>query len=326
MAFNIISTIDMKVLLITIFALLSVISVSGQPQNDRQIYLADPAVLFDKGTYYLYGTVEGNADAGFQVYTSPDQKTWTDKGFALKKGEAFGDKGFWAPQVFAYNGQFHMAYVANENIALTTSDSPLGPFRQKEKKPLAAPVKQIDPYVYIDADGRIYLYHVRLQEGNRIFVAEMKPDLSGIIEETLQECLHAENGWENTANSKWPVAEGPTILKKNNLYYLFYTANDFRNPDYAVGFATSDKPTGPWTKYSGNPILSRKDIGQNGTGHGDFYFDKKGGLHYVFHTHHSEAKVAKRKTATINVRLQSDKSSFDKPLVDYKSFRFLTTK
>lgn len=315
----------MKLFLTTIFSLLSFIAVNAQQPVDKQIYLADPAIFFHKGTYYLYGTVEGNADAGFQVYASSDQKNWTDKGFALKKGEAYGDKGFWAPQVFEHKGLFYMAYVANENIAIAVSDNPLGPFQQKDKKPLAAPVKQIDPFVYFDTNGRIYLYHVRLQEGNRLFVAEMKSDLSEIMPETLQPCLHAEEGWENTAHAKWPVAEGPTILKKNDLYYLFYTANDFRNPDYAVGFATSKSPMGPWTKYSGNPILSRKDIGQNGTGHGDFYFDQKGALHYVFHTHNSESKVAKRRTATIDVSLEKSKT-FSRPVVDYKSFRFLTTK
>jgi beta-xylosidase len=316
---------EMKVLLTALFSLLSFIFVNAQHPTDKQIYLADPAIFFHKGVYYLYGTVEGNADAGFQVYSSPDQKSWSDKGFALKKGDVYGDKGFWAPQVFEQNGKFHMAYVANENIALAVADSPLGPFRQQDKKPLAAPVRQIDPFVYVDTDGKIYLYHVRLQEGNRLFVAEMKSDLSGIIPETLQPCLHAEDGWENTANSKWPVAEGPAILKKSNLYYLFYTANDFRNPDYAVGFATSKSPMGPWTKYSGNPILSRRDIGQNGTGHGDFYFDQKGELHYVFHTHNSATAVARRKTAVIHINLKKDNKEFDMPAVDYKSFRFLTT-
>ena len=47
-----------------------------------------------------------------------------------------------------------MAYVANENIAIAESKSPLGPFTQKIKQPLAAPVKQIDPFVFIDSDGK----------------------------------------------------------------------------------------------------------------------------------------------------------------------------
>lgn len=308
-----------------VFTLMSVCSFA-QTVTDRQIYLADPAIFYSGGIYYLYGTVEGNSGDGFKVYTSNDQKSWVNQGYALKKGESFGEKGFWAPQVFAYRNKFYMAYVADERIAIAQSDSPLGPFKQETKAMLEAPVKQIDPFVYIDDNGKVYLYHVRLQEGNRLFVAEMKEDLSGILPETLTECISATEAWENTAQAGWPVAEGPTVLKKNSLYYLFYTANDFRNPDYAVGFATSKNPMGPWTKYKYNPILSRKNIKVNGTGHGDFFTDEKGNLNYVFHTHNSDKLVGKRKTAVIKVDFQKEAGTFIKPVPDYKSFRFLQTK
>ncbi|MEJ7676977.1 MAG: family 43 glycosylhydrolase [Segetibacter sp.] len=84
-----------------------------------------------------------------------------------------------------------MAYVANENIAIAESRSPLGPFTQKIKQPLKAPVKQIDPFVFIDGDGKKYLYHVRLSNGNKLFVAEMSDDFSAIKPQTLQECITA---------------------------------------------------------------------------------------------------------------------------------------
>lgn len=97
-----------------------------QQTTDNTIHLADPTIFYNKGTYYLYGTVEGNSSQGFLVYSSNDMKTWNissevKDGYALKKGDAFGDKEFWAPQVFAYNNKFYMAYVANENIAVAES-------------------------------------------------------------------------------------------------------------------------------------------------------------------------------------------------------------
>lgn len=214
-----------------------------------------------------------------------------------------------------------MAYTANENIAIAVSDNPLGPFTQTVKKPLEAPVKQIDPFIFKDDNGKVYLYHVRLQKGNRIFVAEMQDDLSAIKPETLKECIHASDAWENTEKAEWPVAEGPTVLKHGGLYYLIYSANDFRNPNYAVGYAVSENALGPWKKYVGNPILSRKDIGINGTGHGDFFKDKKGELNYVFHTHHSDTVVSPRKTAVITIRFV--KNTTDKTykiVTDKKSF------
>jgi beta-xylosidase len=279
----------------------------------KAIHLADPTIFFHGGTYYLYGTVEGNADQGFLVYSSPDLEKWEgpsgpNQGFALKNGDVFGDKGFWAPQVFYHRNKYYMAYTANENIAIAESNSPLGPFTQTDKKPLDAPVKQIDPFVFINADGTAYLYHVRLKEGNRLYVAEMTEDLSAIRPETLKECINASDPWENTEEVPWPVAEGPSILKRDGLYYLVYSANDFRNPDYAVGYAVSDHPLGPWKKYGNNPILDRKDLQINGTGHGDFFRDKQGDLWYVFHTHHSNQSVAPRKTALVKARFSKEEA------------------
>ena len=100
----------------------------------QNIYLADPTIFSEDGTYYLYGT---GAKDGFQVYTSKDLKTWEGPkgatgGYALKKGDAFGTQGFWAPQVFRHKGKYYMAYTADEQIAIASSDSPLGPFRQQK--------------------------------------------------------------------------------------------------------------------------------------------------------------------------------------------------
>jgi beta-xylosidase len=292
------------------------------------IHLADPAILHYKNTYYLYGTVEGNANEGFLVYSSPDMKRWkgpvgVNKGYALQKGDVYGTADFWAPHVFQYNNKFYIAYVANENIAIAVSDSPIGPFTQVAKTALAASVKQIDPYVFIDTNGKKYLYHVRLENGNRLFVAELNDDFSAIKDETLKECISATDTWENTANAPWPVAEGPSVLKHNNLYYFIYTANDFRNPDYAVGYATSNSPYGPWRKSIDNPIISRKNIGINGTGHGDFIGDGKGQFFYIFHTHNSENKVGPRKTAIVRSGFIRNKASGTDDLkVDEKTFYY----
>ncbi len=297
-------------------------------KNNAQIYLADPTIFQYHGIYYLYGTVEGNANNGFIGYTSGDMKHWQKEingggGFALKKGDAYGNANFWAPQVFTYNHIFYMAYVADEHIAIATSNTPAGPFAQKIIQPLDAPIKQIDPFVFIDEDGKKYLYHVRLTNGNKIFVAEMEDDFSAIKPATVKECITATDDWENTANANWPVTEGPSVIKHNNIYYLFYTANDFRNPDYAVGYATSNTPYGPWKKYAGNPIISKKNIGVNGTGHGDFVMDAQHNYTYVFHTHFSDTVATPRRTATIKVKFVKDvESGIDKVVIDTKSFHF----
>ncbi len=324
-------------LLPVILGIVGLCSINAEGQSEKQegggnIYLADPTIMYHEGIYYLYGTSGHNSDQGFQVYTSADLTGWegpkgVHEGFALRAEDVYGTAGFWAPQVFFHEGLFYMAYTANEHIAIATSDNPLGPFVQQEEKSITAEGKQIDPYVFFDEDGKTYLYHVRLQEGNRLFVAEMTDDLLDIKPETLQECIsavHQPQAWENTAQADWTVTEGPTVLKHDGRYYFFYSANDFRNPDYAVGYAIGSSPYGPWEKYSGNPIISRKVSGMKGSGHGDFFRDETNRLQYVMHTHHSDSTVSPRKTALIQGAFNNDRQTGkDQMRIDQKSFRFL---
>lgn len=280
--------------------------------QDNNPLLADPTIFAHNGTYYLYGTKGNNAinGEGFLVYTSTDLKTWSGPagahdGYAFKRGDGYGTKGFWAPQIFEHNKKFYMAYTADEQIAIATSDSPLGPFKN-DGQPIAADVRQIDPFIFFE-NGKAYLYHVRLENGNRIFVAEMTDDLSALKPETLKECITATLPWEDTEKVQWTVTEGPTVIKKDKLYYLIYSANDFRNKDYAVGYATATSPTGPWKKSEDGPFISQSLLGFAGTGHGDVFYDKKGNMYYVFHTHASASEVGPRKTAMVPITLKDGK-------------------
>lgn len=308
------------------FAMVLSMGAYAQPVNEGvNPFMADPSVFYHKGVYYLYGTGGGNKDDGFKVFTSADRKTWKDQGYVLKKGESFGTKGFWAPQVFQHKGMFYLAYTANEHIAIAVSDRPLGPFRQEKIAAIPSDTRMIDPFVFFNG-GKIYLYHVRLQEGNRIFVAEINDDLSAIKENTLRECISASEKWEDTQNVPWKVAEGPTVLKRKGWYYLIYSANDFRNPDYAIGYAVSKTPVGPWKKYDGNPVVSRQTAGVNGTGHGDVFKDAKGKMFYVLHTHFSNEKVAPRKTALVKISFRKKKNAPDIIVAHPETFVFLKIK
>ena len=80
-----------------------------------------------------------------------------------------------------------------------------------------------------------------------------------------------------------PIMEGPTLIKEDGVYYLFYSANHYRNIDYAVGYATAPTPYGPWTKSANNPIIHRNSVGDIGTGHGDLFWDLKQKPYYIYH-------------------------------------------
>ena len=123
-----------------------------------------------------------------------------------------------------------------------------------------------------------------------IWCAELKDNLKEIKEETLTQCIEAVEPWEMVFGK---VAEGPSILKKEGVYYLVYSANHFESKNYGVGYATSNSPMGPWKKYEGNPILQHAD-GLMGTGHGAPFCCKDGSWKYIFHAHWDSTKVQPR--------------------------------
>lgn len=296
----------------------------------QPINLADPTILKVKDVYYLYGTNDRNTNLGFPVYTSSDLKNWVGpkgikNGMALSLGDTYGTRDFWAPQVFYHHSKFYMFYTANEHIAMASSASPLGPFINQNNSVISSNKKIIDPYVFID-DDKAYLYYVRLDNGNKIYVAQLNDDFNNIKPKTTMLCIEATDSWENTLNVKWTVVEGASVFKHNNLYYLIYSANDFRNPNYAVGYATSISPLGPWNKYENNPILSKNDIGINGSGHGDFFKDNSGQLYYVFHTHYSNSLPLPRKTALVKLNFETQDGKPDKIVVKSVTYKQLQAK
>ncbi len=284
--------------------LLAIAIISSNIASSKNIVLADPAILCEGDTYYLSGTYSSD---GFLLYTSTDLVHWTQsQNLALTKGQSFGTGSFWAPQFFKHNGKFYMAYAANEEIAIASSDKPEGPYTQNTIAQIPSSTKQIDPFVFFDTDGKKYLYHVRLTNGNRIFVAEINDDFQSIKEETLKECFGASDGtWEDSQNSTWNVSEGPTVIKDDGIYYLLYSCNDYRNMDYGVTYAYSTKPTGPWKKCP-YPFISRHNTGISGSGHGDIFFDKNGSMWYVFHVWNSNTVVQNRRTAIVPLSMTDD--------------------
>jgi Beta-xylosidase len=186
-----------------------------------------------------------------------------------------------------------MFFSVEEHIAVAVSDNPLGPFKQENQKPLLE-TKAIDAHLFIDSDGRKYLYYVAFTNGNVVWMCEMNNDLMSIKPNTIRKCFEASQPWEKS--DKQPVAlvnEGPFMLKHNNLYYLVYSANHYANPDYGIGYALSSSPTGPWAKFAGNPILQSPDT-LRGTGHCSLFTDTEGILNIVYHAHYSQKEVQPR--------------------------------
>jgi hypothetical protein len=115
---------------------------------------------------------------------------------------------------------------------------------------------------------------------------------------------HDKQAWENAhvndyattggqnKDRRW--AEGSTTFSRmvdtdgdgtrERVYYLTYSANNFANASYGVGYATATSPLGPWTKYAGNPVLHQDaTLPMYSTGHGSLVFSPDGSQAYYVH-------------------------------------------
>ena len=208
----------------------------------------------------------------------------------------------------------------NFKIGVAVADSPTGPFTDLYNRPLFEPeYPVIDANVlFDDQSGKNYLYFSRCcykhpveseiadsvrkaglydkVEESWVYGVELKPDFSGIIGEpvrllappSLLSDRQAE--WESRsvtcgeAPRRW--TEGSYIFRHGDKYYMMYSANAFFGGNYAVGYATSDNPLGPFEKSASNPVLSEnasKGGEVVGTGHNMVLTLPSGKMYTVYH-------------------------------------------
>jgi GH43 family beta-xylosidase len=207
----------------------------------------------------------------------------------------------------------------NFRIGVAVADRPTGPFRELYDRPVFDPgYPVIDANLLFDNEtGRVYLYYSRCCykhpvaseiadwareqnlyseiEESWIYGVELKPDFSGIIGEPQlllappQKMNDPQSEWESRSvtarevNRRW--TEGSFILKHQGRYYLMYSANYWGGENYAVGYATSQSPLGPFQKANNNPVLQKNtenggDV--TGTGH-NMVLSIDGKLYCVYH-------------------------------------------
>ena len=195
-------------------------------------------------------------------------------------------------------------------MAVAKSDSITGHYTQSTIRPIDGSEKNIDPFLFKDDDGSYYLYHVRFDNGNYLWSARYDIETDSIDHSSLVRCFGLTDAWEKTDDGRWsPVMEGPTVMKLDGTYYLFYSANHFLNQDYAVGYATAPSPQGPWTKYAGNPIIHKSRVGEPGSGHGDIFKGLDGKPYYVYHVHNNDSAVAPRLTRIVPLTMTRNDST-----------------
>ncbi len=192
--------------------------------------------------------------------------------------------------------------LENFRIGVAVADNPTGPYTDLMDRPIFDPgYPVIDGNLWFE-DGKVYLYYSRCCyknpvesevadwarekgmfdeiEESWVYGVELQPDFSGIIGEPellLRPPLKMDDEqaeWESRSvtsgevNRRW--TEGSYIIKDKDTYYMMYSANYFGGKNYAVGYATSKSPLGPFEKADNNPVL-QKNVEQGGvvtgTGH-----------------------------------------------------------
>jgi beta-xylosidase len=271
------------------------------PVSDT-IFIADPFIMQLGNQYYLYGTSAGD---GFKAWVSENLVDWNPIGYIYRKKEdSWGTGNYWAPEVVNYRGKFYLTFSCKGpektgmRICMAIADSPEGPFEDLYMPLFNTDHSCIDAHLFIDDDQIPYLFYEMVGavgkhwEGKgylwgMIFSIQLSEDLSRIVSGEPTLCIYPSQDWENPESMFARSTEGMTVFKHKNLYYMTYSANHYADPQYGVGYASSESPLGLWTKSETNPILSqRPEIGVSGPGHNCIIKSPDGKeLFIVYHSH-----------------------------------------
>jgi arabinoxylan arabinofuranohydrolase len=173
----------------------------------------------------------------WHCFSSEDLVHWTDHGviFSLKD-VSWAEKWAWAPDCVRRNGRYYFYFPADDQIGVAVADRPEGPFRDALGRPLIARgesgTRVMDPAVFIDDDGRAYLYFGQ----NEARVVRLKDDmvsLDGPVQPLAVKDFH----------------EGIWMHKREGVYTLSYCSlrgdGELKN---RMEYATSDSPLGPFVR------------------------------------------------------------------------------
>ena len=247
-------------------------------------FTADPSAHVFDGRIFIYPSHDLDADAvendfGDQyamadyrvISQAHPESPATDHGEALHLRDVpWASKQLWAPDAAFRDGRYYLYFPARDRdgifrIGVATSSRPEGPF-----KPEPLPIRgsfSIDPCVFRDDDGEFYLYFGGIWGGQLqcwstgVFSPQAKEPLDGtpalspkvakLTSDMLQFATTPQDAKIVDGNGA-PLAgsdtdrryfEGPWMHKYRGTYYLSYSTGDTH---YLV-YATSDKPTGPFT-------------------------------------------------------------------------------
>lgn len=241
---------------------------------DGRTYSTDPAPFVDGDTLWILAGRD-EAPIGINDFimnewqllatTDPAKGVWQHIPAIARPETLFA----WAEAGRAYAGQIakgadgrfylYAAVLQNERtaapgtadrfaIGVAVADRPTGPWRDahpagpilSQTVPVPNDIQNIDPTVWIDDDGRVFLYWGTF---GRLRAVELAPDMVTV------------RGPEHRIEGATGFFEAPWLMKRRGTYYLLYAANN-AGPDSPCtpaiyhacqAYATAPTPLGPWT-------------------------------------------------------------------------------
>lgn len=236
-----------------------------EPSDYRSI--SDPSVLYENGRWYLYPSYG-------MAYVSNDFTNWKHI-----RTTPYDMK--YSPVVVPFRGRYLMT---SHSHGLYVSDSPLGDFEYTGDfiLPDGKPFRPVDPALFVDDDGRLYLYFFMMEKSQhkRAFISgscgvELDGDDPRRMkdEPVILSRFDRRNVWERFGEHNQDTlcgwVEGQWMFKRNGRYYLIYASSGTEYTNYCMAAYYSDKgPLGGFVLQKNNPVTISRSKLISGAGHG----------------------------------------------------------
>ncbi len=276
----------------------------GMKDSDREYCsLSDPDGLYYDGKYIIYTSYGG-------AYSSADLMNWRSH-----KLEGI-NRTYYAPAVLEIDGKFY--FTAN-NTELYVADKPFGEFKALGyfKPPSGEELVLEDPDLFMDDDGRIYIFWGC---GAEVGILGAELDRNNLVQMLCEPKrlikFNPEHIWERwgeyNQDSTVGWTEGTCMIKMNGRYYLNYSGCGTTFGGYATGVYYSDiSPLEGFVYQKNNPVISKRHGLVRGGGHSCIVKknDKEMWAFYtcpVSYSHRFERMIGMDRIKVINNELYCD--------------------
>jgi xylan 1,4-beta-xylosidase len=256
-------------------------------------YYPDPAIERVGDKFYLVNSTFTHWP-GIPIHESTDLVTWKLIGHALTDPTKYRfdglnvSRGVFAPSIHHHQGTFYIINTlvdAGGNF-FVTAKNPAGPWSDPVWLPQ---IDGIDPSFFFDEDGKAYILNngppagKPLYDGHRaIWMQQFDLATSKLVGPRR---VLVDGGTDITKKPIW--IEGPHLYRLNGWYYLM-CAEGGTGDDHSEVIFRAKSPWGPFAPYSGNPILTQRDLARDraepitNAGHADLVQHPDGSWWAVF--------------------------------------------